>query len=70
MISWMNDKHGDQYKFVYSTPSQYVDALDKRNIEWPTKYDDGFPYAERAQDYWTGYFTSRANLKEYIRKAS
>ena len=48
MISWMNDKHGDQYKFVYSTPSQYVDALDRRNIKWPTKYDDGFPYAQRA----------------------
>jgi hypothetical protein len=21
MISWMNEKHGDKYKFVYSTPS-------------------------------------------------
>ena len=21
MISWMNDKHGDKYKFIYSTPS-------------------------------------------------
>lgn len=46
MISWMNEKHGDKYKFVYSTPSQYIKALDKRKIEWPTKYDDGFPYAE------------------------
>lgn len=26
-----------------------------------------FPYADDPQDYWTGYFTSRANAKGYIR---
>ena len=34
---------------------------------WPTKYDDMFPYADKMDDYWTGYFTSRANSKIYIR---
>ena len=26
-----------------------------------------FPYADHPEDYWTGYFTSRANAKGFIR---
>ena len=26
-----------------------------------------FPYADQPQDYWTGYFTSRANSKKQVR---
>jgi hypothetical protein len=26
-----------------------------------------FPYADQAEDYWTGYFSSRANFKKYVR---
>lgn len=44
-----------------------MDALVAQNIQWPVKYDDMFPYADMAEDYWTGYFTSRANAKGYIR---
>ncbi len=54
----------------YSTPSRYLDALANANVKWPTKYDDMFPYADDPLSYWTGYFTSRANDKEYIRRAS
>jgi len=39
-------------------------------LEWPTKYDDMFPYADNAYSFWTGYFTSRANDKKYMRDAS
>ena len=48
----------------------YVDAIAAENIEWPTKYDDLFPYADNAESYWTGYFSSRANDKGYMRRAS
>jgi hypothetical protein len=48
----------------------YVDAVNAENIEWPTKYDDMFPYADNENSFWTGYFSSRANNKEYIRRAS
>jgi hypothetical protein len=29
-----------------------------------------FPYADMPEDYWTGYFTSRANAKGFIRTGS
>lgn len=70
MINYMNEYHGDKYQFVYSTPSKYIDAIKKQKIAWPTKYDDMFPYASGNTDWWTGYFTSRANAKGYIRRAS
>lgn len=70
MIKYINDNHGDKYKLFYSTPSIYVDAVTKYNISWPTKYDDMFPYSDNADSYWTGYFSSRATDKEYIRRAS
>jgi lysosomal alpha-mannosidase len=70
MISYMNENYGDKYNLFYSTPSVYVDAVAKYNISWPTKYDDMFPYSDNPDAYWTGYFSSRANDKGYIRRAS
>lgn len=70
MITWMNKHHGDKFFLKYSTPSNYVDAINKQNVTWPTKYDDMFPYSDNPDAYWTGYFTSRANLKEYVRVGS
>lgn len=70
LIGYMNKHHGDEYLFKYSTPSEYIDTIAKLNVSWPTKYDDLFPYSNEAGNYWTGYFTSRANLKGLIRRAS
>ena len=70
MISYMNKHHSDKYHFRYSTPSDYIDAISKKKVDWPTKSDDLFPYADSPDAYWTGYFSSRANDKEYIRRAS
>lgn len=70
MIEYMNKKHSDKYIFKYSTPSDYIDAVKKHDITWPSKTDDMFPYGAGAHDYWTGYFSSRANAKEYIRRTS
>ena len=66
LIKYFNSKV-QNVKLMYSTPSEYLSALKKANIVWPTKYDDMFPYADRMDDYWTGYFTSRANSKIFIR---
>lgn len=76
MIDYINEKYGDKFKLRYSTPSEYIDALAQENITWPTKYDDLFPYSDAIDisdiksDFWTGYFTSKANLKGQIREAS
>ena len=55
---------------MYSTPSNFVDAIKTLNVTWPTKYDDMFPYADSSTSFWTGYFTSRPNDKSYIRRGS
>ncbi|TVU31334.1 hypothetical protein EJB05_23016 [Eragrostis curvula] len=55
---------------LYSTPSIYTDAKYASNESWPVKNDDYFPYADAANAYWTGYFTSRPNFKRYVRMLS
>ncbi|KAL6143040.1 hypothetical protein ACLB2K_053739 [Fragaria x ananassa] len=55
---------------LYSTPSIYTDAKYASNESWPIKTDDFFPYADRINAYWTGYFTSRPALKHYVRTMS
>ncbi|XP_022736308.1 probable alpha-mannosidase At5g13980 isoform X1 [Durio zibethinus] len=55
---------------LYSTPSIYTDAKYATNEAWPLKTDDYFPYADRINAYWTGYFTSRPGLKGYVRTMS
>ncbi|KAL2939592.1 hypothetical protein RDABS01_033750 [Bienertia sinuspersici] len=55
---------------VYSTASIYTDAKYATQESWPTKTDDFFPYADRVNGYWTGYFTSRPTLKRYVREMS
>lgn len=54
----------------YSTPNTFVKESNAENVKWPVKYDDMFPYADGEEAYWTGYFTSRANSKGYIRTGS
>lgn len=55
---------------LYSTPSIYTDAKYAEINTWPLKVDDFFPYADRKNAYWTGYFTSRPALKGYVRSLS
>lgn len=47
MIEYMNANFGDKYIFKYSTPSEYVDAINGiKDRKWPTKYDDLMPYGD------------------------
>ncbi|KAI4336391.1 hypothetical protein L6164_014924 [Bauhinia variegata] len=55
---------------LYSTPSMYTDAKHATKEAWPIKTNDFFPYADRVNAYWTGYFTSRPALKYYVRMMS
>lgn len=42
-------------------------AIYDSGISWPTKEDDFFPYSSDPHAFWTGYYTSRPNLKRYER---
>ncbi|KAK7311283.1 hypothetical protein RJT34_09317 [Clitoria ternatea] len=55
---------------LYSTPSIYTDAKYATNEPWPIKTGDFFPYADHANAFWTGYFTSRPAIKRYVRLMS
>ena len=75
MINYINKKYGEYVTFKYSTPSDYIDAVKKYNVNWSVKTDDGFPYSDKKTvygkwGYWVGYFTSRPNSKEYFKYAS
>jgi hypothetical protein len=72
MINYWNEHmiEDTNIELMYSTPQMYVDSLAASNLEWPTKYDDMFPYADSETAFWTGYFSSRANAKKYMRDAS
>ena len=67
MIEYINARFTN-VTVLYSTPGYYIDALIAANISWPTRYDDMFPYADKIQDYWTGYFTSRPGAKWQVRE--
>ncbi|XP_074544747.1 lysosomal alpha-mannosidase [Halichoeres trimaculatus] len=69
LIHYVNAQqaNGIKVNLLYSTPSCYLQELNKANLTWALKTDDFFPYADDAHDYWTGYFTSRPALKRYER---
>lgn len=58
-----------RFNFFYSTPSAYA-AAKIATTKFTVKTDDFFPYADGKNAMWTGYFTSRAALKGYIRETS
>lgn len=43
-------------KLMYSTPSRYLEAVNKANLSWTVKTDDFFPYADNAHAFWTGTY--------------
>uniref|UniRef100_A0A0B7AW15 Alpha-mannosidase n=1 Tax=Arion vulgaris TaxID=1028688 RepID=A0A0B7AW15_9EUPU len=69
LIEYVNARQavGSNINLLYSTPSCYLKQLNNDNRTWTTKEDDFFPYADNPHAFWTGYFTSRAALKHYVR---
>ena len=69
IMNYVNNNMKGKMKMIYSTPTQYFDSVLKSgtNFEKHSNYDF-FPYADNAHCYWTGYFSSRANLKGLIKQ--
>ena len=68
-MNYVNNNMKGKMKMIYSTPTHYFDSVLKSgvNFEKHSNYDF-FPYADNAHCYWTGYFSSRANLKGLIKQ--
>ena len=69
IMDYVNKNMKGKMKMIYSTPTQYFDSV----LNSGAKFDkhsnyDFFLYADNAHCYWTGYFTSRANLKGLIKQ--
>jgi len=54
----------------YSNPEIYTEAKLSDETVWNLKEDDFFPYSDCNDCFWTGYFTSRPNLKRFERVSS
>jgi lysosomal alpha-mannosidase len=68
IMDYVNKNYSDM-KMVYSTPSKYFKTIFEQVKEWPEyRNADFFPYADDAYSYWTGYLTSRPNLKGLVRE--
>lgn len=59
-----------RFEAKYSTPYDYTLAKLAENVTYVEMPGDFFPYADGPHQFWTGYFTSRAALKRYIRQLS
>lgn len=66
LIEYIN-ANSDHYgvHIQYSTLSDYFSAVRNYNSSenWPVWTQDFFPYADDNKSYWTGYFTSRPDVK-------
>jgi len=69
LFNYINTHPEYNMTIIYSTPEDYIEALYKEGVTYPTKTDDFFPYADRPNAYWTGYFTSRPELKLLVKYA-
>ena len=69
IMDYVNNNMKGKMKMIYSTPSQYFDSVLRSGVKFDKHSNyDFFPYADNAHCYWTGYFTSRANLKGLIKQ--
>lgn len=66
LMEFINNKPEYKVTVKFSTLSEYFNAL-KPKMEFPALSGDFFTYADREQDYWSGYFTTRPYYKNLER---
>ena len=69
IMNYVNNNMKGKMRMIYSTPTQYFESVLKSGVKFEKRKNfDFFPYADNAHCYWTGYFSSRANLKGLIKQ--
>ncbi|ETO05267.1 hypothetical protein RFI_32129, partial [Reticulomyxa filosa] len=67
LMEYINSNHTYNATVIYSTFADYVHAVHALNLTWNLETNDFFTYDDSPHAWWTGYFTSRPQLKEFIR---
>ncbi|UJR15510.1 hypothetical protein I4U23_002451 [Adineta vaga] len=69
LFSYMNQRMDWNVNIQYGTLNDYFDRVTKMKSieEFPSYTGDFFTYADRADNYWSGYYTSRAFFKRLDR---
>ena len=69
VMDYVNKNMKGKMKMIYSTPSQYFKSVLDSDVEFQKHSNyDFYPYADNAHCYWTGYFTTRPNMKGLIKQ--
>ncbi|XP_021353471.1 alpha-mannosidase 2x-like isoform X2 [Mizuhopecten yessoensis] len=73
LMNFINTNPRMNTKIRFGTLSDYFTALAKKStateaLQIPTLAGDFFTYTDRADQYWSGYYTSRPHLKHMARK--
>lgn len=70
MVNYINKHYSDlNLNIKFSTPSEYLAALEAEKQEFPVFTGDLISLAN-TNDIWTGYYSSRPDLKKSIKTAS
>ncbi|XP_046352340.2 lysosomal alpha-mannosidase-like [Haliotis rufescens] len=72
LIKYVNAKQdtGSKVNVLYSTPTCYINSVNKEAATFETMSTDFFPYSTIPNTFWTGFFTSRPGLKRHVKTAS
>lgn len=73
IFDYLNADPTFRIQIKYSTLGSYLDAaeseIDASNKKVPQFEGDFFPYSDRGDQYWSGYYSTRPKLKSLIRKS-
>lgn len=67
MMEYINSHPELNTRVKWGTISDYFDKIKKSNVNFPSLSGDFFTYADRLDEYWSGYYTTRPFFKNLDR---